>query len=130
MLTDVVVRQAKATGKSYEIVDSDGFYLNISAIGGKARTHYPEHLPVFLFSRSKRMMFPYFTLGTGWTILLEWHVLQALLDHSWHEMREQQEQHEILLKQSAVLLASRQCMISDRAETTYLNINGGRRMLG
>ena len=36
MLTDVMVRQAKATGKSYEIVDCDGLYLHISAVGGKA----------------------------------------------------------------------------------------------
>ncbi|MGV2907668.1 tyrosine-type recombinase/integrase [Achromobacter sp. AGC25] len=36
MLTDVMARQAKTTGKSYEIVDGDGLYLHISAVGGKA----------------------------------------------------------------------------------------------
>lgn len=36
MLTDVMVRQAKATGKLYDIVDCDGLYLHISAVGGKA----------------------------------------------------------------------------------------------
>ena len=30
-----------------------------------------------------------------------------------------------LLKQSTALLASKQCEISERAETTYLNIIGG-----
>jgi hypothetical protein len=38
---------------------------------------------------------------------------------------ELQEQHDTLLKQSTVLLASKQCEISERAETTYLNIIGG-----
>lgn len=36
MLTDLMVRQAKATGKSYSITDFDGLYLHISAVGGKA----------------------------------------------------------------------------------------------
>ncbi len=36
MLTDVVVRQAKTTGKPYSIGDHDGLYLYISAVGGKA----------------------------------------------------------------------------------------------
>lgn len=36
MLTDLKVRQAKVTGKSYAIADFDGLYLNISATGFKA----------------------------------------------------------------------------------------------
>jgi hypothetical protein len=36
MLTDMTVRQAKATGKPYTIADFDGLYLHISAVGGKA----------------------------------------------------------------------------------------------
>ncbi|CEI21588.1 protein kinase [Pseudomonas aeruginosa] len=89
------------------------------------RTHYPEHRPGFLFSRSERMAHPSITLETGQAILLERQALQAALDHSRREMRKLQAQHEALLKQSAVLLASKQCAISDRAETTYLNIIGG-----
>ena len=51
--------------------------------------------------------------------------LQAALEQARREMRELQEQHDTLLKQSSVLLASKQCEISERAETTYLNIIGG-----
>jgi hypothetical protein len=40
-------------------------------------------------------------------------------------MQELQEQRDTLLKQSTALLASKQCEISERAETTYLNIIGG-----
>jgi hypothetical protein len=36
MLTDVTVRQAKATGKSYTIADFDGLSLFVSASGSKA----------------------------------------------------------------------------------------------
>ena len=89
------------------------------------RTHYPEHRPGFLFSRGERMVHPFITIETGQAILLERLALQAALDHSRREMRELQQQHEVLLKQSAVLLAPKQCVISDRAETTYLNIIGG-----
>ncbi len=37
MLTDVTVRQAKATGKPYTVADFDSLYLHISTVGGKAR---------------------------------------------------------------------------------------------
>jgi len=36
MLTDVTVRQAKAAGTPYSLVDFDGLYLHVSAVGGKA----------------------------------------------------------------------------------------------
>lgn len=36
MLTDVMVRQAKATGKPYDLADYDGLTLHVSAVGGKA----------------------------------------------------------------------------------------------
>jgi hypothetical protein len=35
MLTDVIVRQAKITEKSYALVDFDGLYLYVSAAGNK-----------------------------------------------------------------------------------------------
>lgn len=89
------------------------------------RTHYPEHRPGFLFSRGERMAHPFITMETGQAILVERLALQAALEQARREMRELQEQHDTLLKQSSVLLASKQCEISERAETTYLNIIGG-----
>ena len=88
-------------------------------------THYPEHRPRFLFSRGERMAHPFSSLETGQAILVERLALQAALEHARRQMRELQEQHDSLLKQSTVLLASKQCEISERAETTYLNIIGG-----
>jgi hypothetical protein len=84
------------------------------------RTHYPEHRPGFLFSRGERMAHPFITMETGQAILVERLALQAALEQARREMRELQEQHDTLLKQSSVLLASKQCEISERAETTYL----------
>ena len=92
------------------------------------RTHYPEHRPGFLFSRGERMAHPFITMETGQAILVERLALQAALEQARREMRELQEQHDTLLKQSSVLLASKQCEISERAETTYLNIIGKRRL--
>lgn len=89
------------------------------------RSHYPEHRPGFLFTRGERMAHPFITMETGQAILLERLALQAALEHTRHQMQELQEQHQALLKQSAVLLASTPCVISERAETTYLNIIGG-----
>ncbi|HBP4890508.1 TPA: hypothetical protein L5621_006343 [Pseudomonas aeruginosa] len=89
------------------------------------RAHYPEHRPCFLFSRSERMAHPFITMETGQAILVERLALQAALEHTRRQMQELQEQHKTLLKQSSVMLASRQCAISERAETTYLNIIGG-----
>lgn len=82
-------------------------------------THYPEHRPRFLFSRGERMAHPFISLETGQAILVERLALQAALEHARRQMRELQEQHDSLLKQSTVLLASKQCEISERAETTY-----------
>ena len=36
MLSDLMLRQAKATGKPYSLADFDGLYLYVSAIGTKA----------------------------------------------------------------------------------------------
>ena len=37
MLSDLIVRQAKATGKRYTLSDFDGLSLFVSAKGGKER---------------------------------------------------------------------------------------------
>ncbi|ETU77096.1 hypothetical protein Q095_02666 [Pseudomonas aeruginosa PS50] len=66
------------------------------------RTHYPEHRPGFLFSRGERMAHPFITMETGQAILVERLALQAALEQARREMRELQEQHDTLLKQSSV----------------------------
>ena len=89
------------------------------------RTHYPEHRPGFLFSRGERMTHPFITMETGQAMLVERLALQAALEQTKREMHELQEQRDTLLKQSTVMLATTQSEISERAETTYLNIIGG-----
>ncbi|HBO6004910.1 TPA: hypothetical protein VDU60_004012 [Pseudomonas aeruginosa] len=89
------------------------------------RTHYPEHRPAFLFSRSERIAHPVITLETGQALLVERQALKADLMQCRRQMQELQERYDGLLKQSTVIPACNQCPISDRAETTYLNIIGG-----
>ncbi len=88
-------------------------------------THYPEHRPGFLFSRSERMAHPFISMETGQALLMERLALQAALDGTRSQIQELQVRHQALLKQSTIQGAAKQSVISDRAETTYLNIIGG-----
>lgn len=87
--------------------------------------YYPEHRPGFLFSRSERIAHPVISLETGQAMLVERQALKSALEQSRRQLRELQDKHDALLKQSTVIPACAQCPISDRAETTYLNIIGG-----
>lgn len=89
------------------------------------RQHYPEQRPSFLFSRSERIAHPAISLETGQAMLIERMALKAALDQTKRQLRELQEHNASILKQSTVIPACAQCPISDRAETTYLNIIGG-----
>lgn len=87
--------------------------------------YYPEHRPGFLFSRSERIAHPVISLETGQAMLVERQALKSALEQSKRQLRELQDKHDALLKQSKVIPACAQCPISDRAEATYLNIIGG-----
>ena len=89
------------------------------------RQHYPEQRPGFLFSRSERITHPFISLETGQAMLVEQLALKSALEQSKRQLRELQDKHDALLKHSTVIPACAQCPISDRAETTYLNIIGG-----
>jgi len=54
-LTDVTVRQARATGKDYTLTDFDGLSLAVSAAGGKS-----WHFRYYWATKQKRM-----SLGCG-----------------------------------------------------------------
>lgn len=87
------------------------------------RQHYPEQRPGFLFSRSERITHPFISLETGQAMLVERLALKSTLDQYKRQLHELQEKHGALLKQMAPS-AGAQCLISDRAEATYLNIIG------
>ncbi|PLC52867.1 hypothetical protein CR155_15790 [Pollutimonas nitritireducens] len=89
------------------------------------RIHYPEHRPRFLFSRSERIAHPFITLEAGQAMLIERQAKKVELEQCRRQVQVLQEQHESFVQQSVVALACNQCAISDRAETTYLNIIGG-----
>ena len=88
------------------------------------RQHYPEQRPCFLFSRSERIAHPFITLETGQAMLVERLALKSALEQSKRQLRELQDKHDALLKQSKIIPACAQYPISDRAEATYLNIIG------
>ncbi|MEG1680006.1 MAG: hypothetical protein RR326_07920, partial [Stenotrophomonas sp.] len=58
-------------------------------------------------------------------MLVERQALKSALEQTKRQLRELQDKHDALLKQSTVISACAQCPISDRAEATYLNIVGG-----
>ncbi|MEL4887360.1 hypothetical protein N6P31_09785 [Pectobacterium betavasculorum] len=89
------------------------------------RTHYPEHRPGFLFSRTERIAHPVITLETGQAMLIEREALKAELQHCHRQLQDLQERHDELLRQSSRIPACNHCPITDRAEATYLNIVGG-----
>ena len=89
------------------------------------RQHYPEQRPGFLFSRSERIAHPSISLETGQAMLVERLALKSALEQSKRQLRELQDKHDALLKQSKIIPACAQYPISDRAEATYLNILGG-----
>jgi len=89
------------------------------------RQHYPEQRPGFLFSRSERIAHPSISLETGQAMLVERLALKSALEQSKRQLRELQDKHDALVKQSKIIPACAQCPISDRAEATYLNIIGG-----
>lgn len=88
------------------------------------RTHYPEHRPKFLFCRSERIAHPIITVELGQAMLVERRALQSALEQCRSELRALQEEHEALRRQSPTNANCDGCPISDRAETTYLNIIG------
>lgn len=87
--------------------------------------HYPEHRPGFLFSRAERIVHPVITLETGQAMLIERQALKAELEHCHRKLQALQESHDGLLKQASHIPACSQCPITERAESTYLNIVGG-----
>lgn len=87
--------------------------------------HYPEQRPGFLFSRRERITHPFISMETGQAMLAERLALQSTAEQYKRQLQELQEKHNSLLKQSTSLPACAQCPISDRAESTYLNIIGG-----
>lgn len=58
-------------------------------------------------------------------MLVERLALKSALEQSKRQLRELQDKHDALLKQSKIIPACAQYPISDRAEATYLNIIGG-----
>lgn len=58
-------------------------------------------------------------------MLVERRALKSQLEQCQQKLNDLQERYEGLLKQSSVIPACAPCPISDRSESTYLNIVGG-----
>lgn len=108
-----------------ELIDSLDLTVRHIDLKRWMRQHYPEQRPGFLFSRSERIAHPFISLETGQAMLVERLALKSALEQSKRQLRDPQEKHDALLKQSTAIPACAQCPISDRAEATYLNIIGG-----
>ncbi len=128
---DAIVNRELPYGKNgvtlndASLLDSHNLTIRHIDLKRWMRTHYPEHRPRFLFSRGERVAHPVITLEAGQAMLIERQAMKAELEQCRRQVQALREQHESFLKQSMVALGCNQCAISDRAETTYLNIIGG-----
>ncbi len=113
------------TSRDAALIDTPDLTVRHVDLKRWMRQHYPEQRPGFLFSRSERIAHPFISLETGQAMLVERLALKSALEQSKRQLRDLQEKHDGLLKQSRVIPACSQCPISDRAEATYLNIIGG-----
>ncbi|MEQ6435944.1 hypothetical protein V8Z74_13035 [Comamonas sp. w2-DMI] len=113
------------TTRDTALIDSPDLTVRHVDLKCWMRQHYPEQRPGFLFSRSERIAHPFISLETGQAMLVERLALKSALDQCKRQLHKLQEKHDAMLKQSAMIPANVQCSISDRAETTYLNIIGG-----
>lgn len=82
---------------------------------------FPEQRPAFLFSRHERIAHPVITLEAGHALLIERESLKSQLEQCRHQLHQLQEQQK---KQGSPNLNCTLCPLSDRGETTYLNIIG------
>lgn len=112
------------TSRDTALIDSPDLTVRHVDLKRWMRLHYPEQRPGFLFSRSERIIHPFISLETGQAMLIERLALKSALEQSKRQLRDLQEKHDALLKQSTVIPACAQYSISDRAEATYLNIIG------
>lgn len=112
------------TGSDESLIDSSELTIRHVDLKRWMRLHYPEHRPSFLFSRGERIAHPVITLETGQAMLIERQAMQAELELCRRQLHELQDRHDALLKQSQAIPACNDCPITERAETTYLNIVG------
>ena len=85
---------------------------------------YPGQRPAFLFSHHERIAHPMITVESGHALLVEREVLKSELEQCrrrLHELQDQQKKQNPLSPQPTTCSL---CPLSDRAETTYLNIVG------
>jgi len=101
------------TSNDAALLDSPALIVRHLDLKDWMRRYYPEHRPGFLFSRSERLAHPTITLEAGQALLIERLAMRAELAQCRHKIA-------AFSKQSS---ANRSSM-SERAETTYLNILG------
>lgn len=88
--------------------------------------NYPDQRPAFLFSRNERRVHPVITLEAGHALLVEREALKSHLEQCRRQLHELKEQHKKPDPHEASCLSH---PISERAESTYLNIIGAMILL-
>lgn len=132
---DGIVNQELPYGKSgvtlmdESLLDSQDLTIRHVDLKRWMRTHYPEHRPGFLFSRSERIADPIITLEAAQAMLTERQAMTLALEHYRRQLQDLQVQYGELLKQSAMTQDHGEYPMSERAEATYLNIIGGMLIL-
>jgi len=107
--------QDGVTANDRALLDSAQLTIRHLDLQSWMRRYYPEQRPAFLFSRSERMAHPTITLESGQAMLLERRALKIELAQCRNKLGE------LSKKMKATCTPH---SISDRAESTYLNIIG------
>lgn len=113
------------TSNDVALIDSKDITVRHVDLKRWMREHYPEQRPGFLFSRSERIAHPCITLETGQAMLVERVAMMSNLEQCRRRLSELERERNELLKCPRSRAECAQCQVSDRAETTYLNIIGG-----
>lgn len=84
--------------------------------------HYPDQRPTFLFTRRERNVHPAISMDAAHALIVEREALKSQLEQCRRQLPALREQR---TKQGQAPPSCDICPVSDRAETTYLNIIGG-----
>lgn len=105
-------------------LEQDGITIRHIDLKAWMRRHYPEERPRFLFSPLERRTSPIISVQTLQVLWLERHALKVRIEEREKELQQLRQQLRTPMKPATEAGAS-DGMLSERGETTYLNIVGG-----
>ncbi|MEA9585928.1 hypothetical protein VC279_06325 [Xanthomonas sp. WHRI 10064A] len=121
----LTARGTRAGNGTEDDIDQTRLTVRHTALREWMQRCYPGQRPRFLFTASERAAHPIITLETGQAMLAEQAATHALLRQCQQDARSLQARYDALLSRQATgPISPSASALSERAETTYLNIIG------